>query len=206
MFTLDILCLTTFNLLWFMGLTFQIPMQYCSLQCQNLLLPPDTAKTGCHFHFGSASSFFLEPFLLSSPVAYWTPTNLGGSSSSVISFCLLILFTGFSRQEYWSGLPFLSPVDHALSELSIMTCLRWPCMAWLIVSLSYTKLWSMWSVWLVFCDCGFHCRGHGIVVLASSVCSLLDEDKEACGSFLMGGTLWGELGLALVGRACSVNL
>ena len=27
---------------------------------------------------------------------------------------------GFSRQEYSSGLPFLSPVDHILSELSTM--------------------------------------------------------------------------------------
>ena len=32
MFTLAISCLTTSNLLWFMDLTFQIPMQYCSLQ------------------------------------------------------------------------------------------------------------------------------------------------------------------------------
>ena len=32
-------------------------------------------------------------------------------------FCLFILFMGFSRQEYWSGLPFPSPVDHVLSEL-----------------------------------------------------------------------------------------
>ena len=28
---------------------------------------------------------------------------------------------GFSRQEYWSSLPFPSPVDHVLSELSTMT-------------------------------------------------------------------------------------
>ena len=28
-------------------------------------------------HFDSASSFFIELFLHSSPVAYWTPTNLG---------------------------------------------------------------------------------------------------------------------------------
>ena len=28
---------------------------------------------------------------------------------------------GFSQQEYWSGLPFPLPVDHALSELSTMT-------------------------------------------------------------------------------------
>ena len=32
---------------------------------------------------------------------------------------------GFSQQEYWSGLPFPSPVDHVLSELSTMTCLSW---------------------------------------------------------------------------------
>ena len=32
---------------------------------------------------------------------------------------------GFSRQEYWSGLPFPSPVDHILSELYIMTHLSW---------------------------------------------------------------------------------
>ena len=32
---------------------------------------------------------------------------------------------GFSRQEYWSGLPIPSPVDHILSELSTMTRLSW---------------------------------------------------------------------------------
>ena len=32
MFTLAISCLTTSNLPWFMDLTFQVPMQYCSLQ------------------------------------------------------------------------------------------------------------------------------------------------------------------------------
>ena len=60
-----------------------------------------------------------------SPVAYWAPTDLGSSSFSVLSFCLFILFMGFSRQEYCHGLPFLSPVDHILSELSTMTCLSW---------------------------------------------------------------------------------
>ena len=34
--------------------------------------------------------------------------------------------------------------------------LGWPFTAWLIVSLSHTRLWSMWSIWLVFCDGGFH--------------------------------------------------
>ena len=43
----------------------------------------------------------------------------------VLYFCLFILFMGFSRQEYWSVLPFPSSVDHMLSELSTMTCPSW---------------------------------------------------------------------------------
>ena len=49
----------------------------------------------------------------------------GSSSFSVLSFCLVILFLEFSRQEYWSGLPFPSPVVHVLSELSTMTHPSW---------------------------------------------------------------------------------
>ena len=125
MFTLAISSLTTSNLPWFMDLTFQVPMQYCSLQHWTLLPPPVTSTAGCCFHFGSVSSFFLELCLHSYPVAYWAPTDLGSSSFSVWSICLFILFMGFSRQEYWSGLPFPSPVDHVLSELSTMTCPSW---------------------------------------------------------------------------------
>ena len=47
-------------------------------------------------------------------------------------FCLFIVFIGFSRQEYWSGLPFPSTVDHILSDLSTMTHWSgWPYVAWL---------------------------------------------------------------------------
>ena len=126
MFALAISSLTTTSkLAWFMDLTFQVPMQYCSLQHQTWLSSAITSTTRCCFCFGSVSSFFLELFLHSFPVAYWTHTDLGGSSFSVLSFCLFILFMGFSRQEYWSGLPFPSPVDHVLSELSTMTRLFW---------------------------------------------------------------------------------
>ena len=96
-------------------------MQYCFLQHWTLLLSPVPSTTGCCFCFGSIPSFFLELFLHRSPVVYWAPTNLGSSSFSVLSFCLFILFMGFSRQGYWSGLPFPSPVDHILSDLSTMT-------------------------------------------------------------------------------------
>ena len=52
---------------------------------------------------------------------YWP----GKFSFSFLSFCLFIVFMGFSRQEYWSGLPFPSPVDHILSEIPTMTCPSW---------------------------------------------------------------------------------
>ena len=108
-----------------MDLTFQVPMQYRFSQHQTLLLPSDTSTAGLHFCFGSISLFFLELFLYTSPVAYWIPTNLGRSSSGVISFCLFKLFMKFLQQEYWSVLLFPPPVGHVLSELFIMTGLSW---------------------------------------------------------------------------------
>ena len=125
MLTLAISCLTTSNLPWFMDLTFQVPMQYCSLQHWTLLPSPVTSTTGYCFCFSSVFSFFMELFLHWSPIAYWAPTNLGSSPFSVLSFCLFMLFMGFSRLEYWSGLPFPSPVDHILSKLSTTTRPSW---------------------------------------------------------------------------------
>ena len=121
MFTLAISSLTTSNLPWFMDLIFQVPMQYCSLQHWTLLPSPVTSTTGYCFCSGSVSSFFLELFLHWSLVTYWVLTDLGSTSFSVISFCLFILFMGFSRQEYWSGLLLRFLVDQILSELSKST-------------------------------------------------------------------------------------
>ena len=113
-FTLAISCLTTSNLPWFMDLTFQIPMQYCSLQHQTLFLITSYTHNWVLF------LLWLHPFILSGVISplisssilgtYWP----GESSFSILSFCLFILFMGFSRQEYWSGFPFPSPVDHIL--------------------------------------------------------------------------------------------
>ena len=115
-----------------MDLIFQVPMHYCSLQHWTLLLSPVISTAEYCFCFGSIPSFFLELFLHSSPVAVWAPTDLGSSSFSILLFCLFILFIGFSRQEYWSGLPFPCPVDHILLDLSILTCPSWwPHTAWL---------------------------------------------------------------------------
>ena len=62
---------SSFLLPWFMDLTFQVPMQYCSLQHQILLLSPLTSTTRCCFCFGTIPSFFLKLFLHWSPVSYW---------------------------------------------------------------------------------------------------------------------------------------
>ena len=155
MFTLAIAGLITSNLPWFMDLAFQVPLQYCSLQHRTLFPSPVTTSGYC-FCFGYISSFFLELFLHWSPVAYWAPTDLVSSSFSVLSFCLFILFMGFSRQEYWSGLPFHSPVDHILSELSTMTCLSWVALqGWLgFIELDKAVV-LVWLDWLVFCEYGF---------------------------------------------------
>ena len=184
-------CFTTSNLLGFMDLAFQVPMQYCYLQHWTLLPSSVTSTTGCCFFFGPISSFFLELFLHSSPGAYWAPTNLGSSSFSVLSFCLFILFMGFSRQEYWSGLLFPSPVDQVLSELSSMTCLSWVALHGMAHSfIELDKAMAYLSVWLVFCDCGFH-----------SVCLLMDRIRGL--GKLPEGRDWlrRKLGLVLMGRA-----
>ena len=155
-----------------MDLTFQVPMQYCSLQHQTLIPLSVTSTTGCCFClvfvFVVFSSFFLKLFLHWSLVAYWAPTNLGSSSLSVLSFCLFILFTVFSTQEYWSDLPFPSPVDHVLSELSTMTYPSWVAlnsMAHSFIELDKAVVHVI--RWLVFCDCGFH-----------SLCPLMEKDKR----------------------------
>ena len=88
-----------------------------------------------------------------------------GVSSKVLighhktSFCLSIPFMGFSRQEYWSALPFPSPVHHILSELSTMTRLSWVAlqgMAHSFIELDKTvvhviSLVNFLWLWLSFC-------------------------------------------------------
>ena len=164
MFTL-VICLTTSSLPWFMDLTFQVPMQYCSLQHQTLLLLPVSSTTGCCFALAPSLHFsgVISPLISSSILGtYW----LGDSSFIVLSFCLFILFMGFSRQELWSGLPFPSPVDHVLSELSTMTRLSWVALHGMTHSFIELDKAMVHVISLVsFCDCGFH-----------SVCPLMEKD------------------------------
>ena len=136
-FTLAVSYLVTSNLSWFMDLTFQVPVQCCSLQHRTTFTMRHTCSRRC-FSLGLASALLLGLYPCSSPAVCCASTDLGRLFCvisfcvhacmsylffCVIAFCLFIVFVGFSRQEYWSGLPFPSPVEHVLSELSTVTCL-----------------------------------------------------------------------------------
>ena len=142
-----------------MDLMFRIPIQYCSLQHCTLLPSPVTSTTGRCFCFGSASSFAISLLISSRILSTYQPMEF---IFSVVSFCLFILFMGFSRQEHLSGLPFPSPVDNILSELSTLTCSSWValhCMAHSFIELhkavihviiwfSFLWLWFLfWRPW-----------------------------------------------------------
>ena len=155
MFTLLISCLTTSNLPWFMDLTFQVPMQYCSLQHQTLLPWPVTSTTGCCFCFVSVSSFFLELFLHWSPVAYWAPTDLGVPLS--VSY-----HSAFSYCSWGSQSNNTEVVCHSLLQWTTFcqtsppwpVCLGGPHMTWLsLIELDQGVV--LWSDWPVVCDRGF---------------------------------------------------
>ena len=157
-----------------MDLTFQVPMQYCSLQHQTLLPSPVTSTPGCCFCFGSTSSFFLELFLHWSPVPYWAPTDLGSPSFSVLFAFSTVHGVPKAKILKWFAIPLTTFCQNSPPWL---VHLGWPYMACLIVSLCWTRLWSLWSDWLVFCDCGFH-----------SVCPLVEKDKR-----LIEATWWERL-------------
>ena len=85
-----------------------------------------------HFHFslwciGEGNGNPLQRSCLENPkdVGAWWAAIFGVTQNQTrlkqLRSISSILFMGFSRQEYWNGLPFPSPVDHILSELSTMT-------------------------------------------------------------------------------------
>ena len=130
-----------------------VPMQYCSWQHWALLSPPDTSTTEHRFHFGPAASFFLELLvvvLCFSPVACWTPSDLGGSYSSVVSFCLFMLSRCSRGKNAGVGCySLLAWTTFCQNPPLWLVHPGWPWAAWLTISLSYkspfatARLWSM---------------------------------------------------------------
>ena len=69
MFTLAISCLTTSYLPWFTDLTFQVPVQYCSLEHWTLFLSRVTSTTGYSFCLAlTLHSFWVISPLISSSI------------------------------------------------------------------------------------------------------------------------------------------
>ena len=120
MFTLDIFCLTTFNLTLIHGPN--IPGCYAILSFTAL----GFIITARHIDNWALFPLWPSHLILSGAINNCPPLfpssildnfQPGGWSSSVITFCTFILSMRFSRQQYWSGLQVLPPVDHVLSEL-----------------------------------------------------------------------------------------
>ena len=122
-FTLAISCLTTSNLPWFVDLTFQVPMQYCSLQHQTLLLIISYIHTWVLF------LLWLLPFILSGVISPQISCSILGTywpGEFLFQYPIILPFHtvhGVLRARILKGLPFPSPVDHILSDLSTMS---WP--------------------------------------------------------------------------------
>ena len=150
MFNLAISCFTMSDLPWFMGLTFQVPVQYCSY------------SIGLYFHYLthpqlSIISTWPKPFILSGSIIN-CPSLFPNRLLDTFQPERLIWFHVFLSFHYclwvlqamileWISISF-SCEPHFVRILHYDP-LGWPWMAWLIVSLIYTnpftrtRLWSM---------------------------------------------------------------
>ena len=146
-----------------MDLTFQVPLQYCSLQHQTLLSSPVTSTTRCWFCFGSVFilSGVISPLISSSILGtYWgvhlsylfafSYCSWGSQGKNTEMVCHpLLQWTTFCQNSppwtiFWGA---LQGMAHSFTELD--------------------KAVVLWSDWLVFCDCGFQ-----------AVCPLMEKDKR----------------------------
>ena len=129
-----------------MDLTFQVTMQYCSLQHQTLLLSPVTTTIVFCFCFGSISSFFLvmSPLISSSILGTFQPEEFlfqypiilpSHTANGVLK----------ARKLSWFAIPFSSGLLSVRALHHDPAILGGPTRHGL-VSLSSTRLWSMSKV------------------------------------------------------------
>ena len=141
MFTLAISCLITSNFPWFVNLTFQVPMQYCSLQHQTLLSLPDISPTEHHFCF-VPSHFILywalstcHPLFSSSILDIFQP---GGRGTHLpVLYFFVFSFSPWSSHGKNTGVSCSFPFQWTTfcqSSSLWPIHLWWPCTAWLIAS------------------------------------------------------------------------
>ena len=101
-----------------MDLTFQVPMQYCSLQHRTLLPSPVTSTTG-------HCLLWLRLFILSGVISPLISTSILGTyrPGEFIFQCHIFVpfhtVLGILKARILTWFAFPSPVDHVLSELSV---------------------------------------------------------------------------------------
>ena len=89
------------------------------------------ASITSHIHNWMLFLLWLCLFILSGVISRFFSSNILGTYRpgefifQCHSFLPFHTVHGVLRARYWSGLPFLSPVDHILSELSTMTHPSW---------------------------------------------------------------------------------
>ena len=129
-----------------MGVTFQV-------LCILLFTASDFTSITSHIHDWVLFLLWLHLFILSGVISllffssilstYW-PAEFMFQCHVFLPFCTVYGVLK-ARILKWFAIP--SPVDHVLSDLSTMTHPLWVAYtAWPTVSLSQTRLWSMWSL------------------------------------------------------------
>ena len=129
MFILTISCLTMSNLSLFMNLTFQVPIQYCSLPQQILFSSPDTSTWVSFLLWPSC--FTLSGAISSSPLLFPSSIldtfrygRLFFQCHIFLSFCTVHEVLRVSILGCFA-IPFSSGPHGGKSELSLMTRLSW---------------------------------------------------------------------------------
>ena len=104
-----------------------IPGSYAVL----LFTAQDFTSITSHIHSWVMFSLWLSLFILSGSIFPLFSSSILGIywlGEFIIQCHVFLPFDtvhGVLTQEYWSGLPFPSPMDHVLSELSTITRLSW---------------------------------------------------------------------------------
>ena len=158
-FTLVIFCLIISNLPWFMDPN--IPGSYAIL----FFTVSDFTFITTHIYNWALFLLWLSLFIPSGAISLVSFSSIldtsqpGAGNIQCHIFLPFHTAHGVPKQEWWSGLPFPSPMDHVLSELSTMTHLFWValhCMTHSFIELGkvliyvinlVSLLWLWFSFW-----------------------------------------------------------
>ena len=104
-----------------MDLTFQVPMQYCSLPCFYHQSHPQLDIVFAWLHPFILSGV-ISPLISSSILGTYQPWEFIFQGPIILPFHTV---HGVLKARILKWFAFPSPLDHDLSELSIMTCPSW---------------------------------------------------------------------------------